>query len=158
MTNAKTGKKNFLHTAIKHIDIKRHDTRALVEDMSHMSSSARDLGRASHIYDFMVRDKDATVFLAIAGSASAAGCMQVYVDMVKSNMVDVIVATGASIVDMDFFEALGFKHYVGTPNVDDSELRSHRIGRIYDTLIDEDELQHCDLTVREIADGLEPRA
>ena len=30
-------------------------------------------------------------------------------------MVDAIVATGATIVDMDFFEALGFKHYQGTP-------------------------------------------
>ncbi len=33
--------------------------------------------------------------------------MQVYADMVKYNMVDVIVATGATVVDMDFFEALG---------------------------------------------------
>ena len=83
--------------------------------------------------------------------------MQVYVDMVKNKMVDAIVATGASIVDMDFFEALGFKHYKGSPYANDKDLRDHYIDRIYDTYIDEEELQNCDMTVKEIADGLEPR-
>jgi deoxyhypusine synthase len=83
--------------------------------------------------------------------------MQVYVEMVKNNMVDAIVATGASIVDMDFFEALGYKHYKGTPFIDDSMLRNNYIDRIYDTYIDEEELQHCDDTVKKIADALEPR-
>jgi deoxyhypusine synthase len=105
----------------------------------------------------MINDKGCTVFLTLAGSTSAGGCMQVYVDMVKHNMVDAIIATGASIVDMDFFEALGFKHYKGSPDVDDRLLREQYIDRIYDTYIDEDELQVCDLTIKEIADQLEPR-
>ena len=42
-------------------------------------------------------------------------------------MVDAIVATGASIVDMDFFEGLGFKHYQGSQFQDDSELRKNYI-------------------------------
>lgn len=58
---------------------------------------------------------------------------------------------------MDFFEALGFRHYQGTPHVDDQELRRLYIDRIYDTYIDEESLQVCDRTIREIADGLEPR-
>ena len=36
-------------------------------------------------------------------------------------MVDAIVATGASIIDMDFFEALGFKHYQGSQFQDDTD-------------------------------------
>jgi len=72
-------------------------------------------------------------------------------------MVDAIVATGASIVDMDFFEALGFRHYQGTPFVDDKLLRSLYIDRIYDTFISEDDLQRCDKTIKKIADLLEPR-
>ena len=151
-------KKALLNKKIEHIDIKKHDTRALIRDMSNMSFSARDLGRASEIYDLMIKDKKATIFLTIAGSTSAGCCMQVYVDMIKNNMVDVIVATGASIVDMDFFEALGFKHYKGSQYVDDSELRSLYIDRIYDTYIDEEELQNCDLTIKEIADTLRPQA
>jgi len=69
-----------------------------------MSFSARDLASAADIYDRMLREKKCAVILTLAGSTSAAGCMQVYVDLVKNNMVDVIVATGASIVDMDFLK------------------------------------------------------
>jgi deoxyhypusine synthase len=69
-------------------------------------------------------------------------------------MVDAIVATGAAIVDMDFFEALGFKHYQGSQFVDDKHLRDNYIDRIYDTYIDEEELQNCDHTIRKIADSL----
>jgi len=49
-----------------------------------------------------------------------------------------------SIVDMDFFEALGFKHYQGSQFQNDNVLREHYIDRIYDTYIDEDQLQACD--------------
>src|SRR5690606_3956016 len=72
-------------------------------------------------------------------------------------MVDVIVSTGANIVDQDFFEALGFRHYKGTPFVDDNQLRELAIDRIYDTYIDEEELRVCDDTVAQIADSLPPR-
>jgi deoxyhypusine synthase len=96
------------------------------------------------------------VVLSLAGSTSAAGCMQVYVDMLQNKMIDAVVATGASIVDMDFFEALGFKHYRGSPAVDDRELRSQFIDRIYDTYIDEHDLQVCDAKIKEIADALPP--
>ena len=59
---------------------------------------------------------------------------------------------------MDFFEALGFKHYQGSQFQSDGELRDNYIDRIYDTYIDEDELQACDKIVGEIADSLEPRS
>ena len=52
----------------------------------------------------MLKDKDCTIFLTLAGSTSAAGCMNIYRDIVKYNMVDAIVATGASIIDMDFLK------------------------------------------------------
>jgi deoxyhypusine synthase len=58
---------------------------------------------------------------------------------------------------LDFFEALGFRHYKGSPHADDRLLRKNYIDRIYDTYIDEEELQVCDMTIREIADSLEPR-
>ena len=71
-------------------------------------------------------------------------------------MVDAVVATCATIVDMDFFEALGFKHYQGTPFVDDQDLCRLEIDRIYDTFIDEKELTACDKMVQTIADGMRP--
>ncbi len=156
---AKTVKKkqDFLKSKVEHIDIKRINAVEIINSMKKMSFSARDLAAAADMYNRMLADRNCVIFLTIAGSTSAAGCMQIYADMVKHNMVDAVVATGASIVDMDFFEALGFHHYQGTPHVDDSELRRLYIDRIYDTYIDEQQLQHCDKTVTEIADALPPR-
>jgi len=150
-------KKEFLKKTVQHIDIKSFDAVGIVEAMKKMSFTARDLGDAADIYDRMLKDRKCAVILTIAGSTSAAGCMQIYVDLVRNNMVDAIVATGAAIVDMDFFEALGFSHYQGSPHVDDQMLRSLYIDRIYDTYIDEEQLQSCDRTVKEIADALAPR-
>ena len=151
-------KKDLLNKSVEHIDIKAIDAVDIINAMKKMSFSARDLGNAADIYDKMLKEENCAVILTLAGSTSAGGCMQVYVDMVKNNMVDAIVATGAAIVDMDFFEALGFKHYQGTPFVDDKLLRKLYIDRIYDTYIDEEQLQACDKTIKLIADDLPPRA
>ena len=151
-------KKEFLSKPIEHIDITSFDSRNIISSMEKMSFVSRETANAAKIYNEMLKDQDCTIFLTLAGSTSAAGCMHVYRDMVKYNMVDAIVATGASIIDMDFFEALGFKHYQGSQFQNDTELRNNYIDRIYDTYIDEDELQMCDKIIGEIADSLEPKS
>jgi len=151
-------KKDLLSKEVKHIDITSFDTRSIISAMEKMSFVSRETANASNIYNEMIKDKDCTIFLTLAGSTSAAGCMHIYRDMIKYNMVDAIVATGASIIDMDFFEALGFKHYQGSQFQNDTELRESYIDRIYDTYIDENELQMCDKTIGEIADNLEPKS
>ena len=150
-------KKDFLKNPVRHVDITSFDATPIIDAMREMSFTSRDTAVATDIFDRMLRDKDCTIVLSLAGSTSAAGCMQVYADMIKYNMVDAVVATGASIVDMDFFEALGFKHYQGSPFVDDRQLRELYIDRIYDTFIDEKQLQVCDMTVQKIADALPPK-
>lgn len=150
-------KKDYLKDVIKHIDIKQHNVVKLVDSMGEMAFSARDLHRAAKIYEMMLEDKDNTVILTLAGSLFSAGLKKVVFDMIENNMVDAIVSTGAIMVDQDFFEALGFKHYIGTPFSDDNELRDLHIDRIYDTFIDEDELRVCDDTTTAIFDSLEPR-
>ena len=151
-------KKDLLSKEVEHIDITKFDAREIISSMSKMSFVSRETANAADIYNEMLKDKDCTIFLTLAGSTSAAGCMHVYRDLVKYNMVDAIVATGASIIDMDFFEALGFKHYQGSQFQDDTELSENYIDRIYDTYIDEDQLQMCDRIIGEIADTLEPRS
>ena len=151
-------KKYFLKDPVEHIDITTFDTRKIISSMQKMSFVSRETGNAANIYNEMLKDKDCTIFLTLAGSTSAAGCMNIYRDMVKYNMVDAVVATGASIIDMDFFEALGFKHYRGSQFQDDNELRENYIDRIYDTYIDEDELQICDKIICDIADSLKPKS
>lgn len=153
----KKSKKDFLKDEVKHIDIKSFDSTQIIEAMENMSFSARETALAAKLLNEMITDKNCTIILTLAGSTSAAGCMQIYVDMVKNNMIDAIVATGASIVDMDFFEALGFKHYIGSQFADNHELRELYIDRIYDTFIDEEQLQECDKAIKKIADSLPPK-
>ncbi|MDR2065566.1 MAG: deoxyhypusine synthase [Prevotellaceae bacterium] len=150
-------KKDLLKETIKHIDIKSFDATKIVDAMRDMSFTSRDTAKAADIFQMMIKEKNCTNILTIAGSTSAGGCMQVYVDLVKNRMIDCIVSTGASIIDMDFFEALGFKHYKGTPFIDDNFLRRNYVDRIYDTYIDETELQKCDAAIKKIADKLEAR-
>ena len=151
-------KKSILSSPVEHINIKSFDARKIIDGMRKMSFTSRDTARAASIYNEMLADKDCSIFLTLAGSTSAGGCMDLYTDLVKNNMVDAIVATGASIIDMDFFEALGFKHYQGSQFQDDTELRKNYIDRIYDTYIDEEELQACDQAICDIANTLEPRS
>ena len=150
-------KAQLLSNPVEHIDITKIDARPIIAAMGKMSFTARDLGRATDIFKQAVDDPDCSVILTLAGSTSAGGCMHVYRDLVKYGMVDAIVSTGASIVDMDFFEALGYKHYQADSQVDDNELRDLYIDRIYDTYIDEEELQACDHVIKEITDSLERR-
>ncbi len=152
-----TRKAELLATEVEHIDITSFDARPIVEAMRKMSFSSRDLGRATDIYNQMLSDKDCSIALVIAGSTSAGGCMDLYAELIRNNMVDMVVATGATIVDMDFFEALGHKHYQANEVPDDDTLRSLYIDRIYDTYIDEEALQAVDHTIFEIAETLEPR-
>jgi deoxyhypusine synthase len=150
-------KAELLSTTVEHIDIREYDARPLIDAMGKMSFTSRDLARATRIYNQMLEDQGCTIFLVVAGSTSAAGCMDLYAELVRSNMVDCIVATGATIVDMDFFEGLGYKHYQALEIPDDDTLRSLYIDRIYDTYIDEEELQHVDNTIYEIAESLEEK-
>ena len=149
-------KAELLSTVVEHIDITSFDARPIVEAMGKMSFTSRDLARATRIYNQMLEDQDCTIFLVIAGSTSAGGCMDLYAELVRSNMVDCVVATGATIVDMDFFEGLGHKHYQALEVPDDDTLRSLYIDRIYDTYIDELQLQDCDFTINAIANALPP--
>lgn len=150
-------KQEYLKDVIEHIDIKKYNVVPMVDAMEKMAFQARNLNRASKIYDMMLAEKECGVILTLAGSLFSAGLKKVVYDMVMNNMVDAIVSTGAIMVDQDFFEALGFKHYIGTPFSDDNELRDLAIDRIYDTYIDEDELRICDDTTAKIFDSLEPR-
>ncbi len=110
----------------------------------------------------MLRDTECGVILCLAGSLISAGLQKVFVDMIRNNMVDAIVSTGANIVDQDFFEALGFRHYIAGDEYKygngDGDLRELMIDRIYDTFIDEEELRICDETTEKIINSLAPKA
>jgi len=151
-------KKSLLKDTIEHIDIRSFDARPIIEAYGRMAFQARNLHNASGIFNRMLQDDSCSIILTLAGSLFSAGLKNIVTDMIQHNMVDVIVSTGAIMVDQDFFEGIGYHHYLGNARADDDRLRELHIDRIYDTYINEDELRKCDLTVAKIADGLQEQS
>ena len=143
-----------LKRVVEHIDITNYDVTDLVRELRSTSFTSREIYNACDLYKQMLEEEELTVILTIAGSTQAAGCLQLYRDLVRYNMVDIIVATGASIIDMDLFEGLGNKHYIGSSKADDNILREEYIDRIYDTFISEDDLKQVDNFIAEFANKI----
>jgi deoxyhypusine synthase len=163
MPNGKWTKKELLSREVAHIDITKVDARGLIKSYREMAYSSRTLAQAADIYSMMLKDKDCAVIVTLAGSLISAGLKKALITLVENNMIDAIVSTGANIVDQDFFEGLGFKHYIApgspeAPPVDDLTLRNLMIDRIYDTYINEDDLRACDHVTYEIFNAFEPGA
>ncbi|MFP4496573.1 MAG: 1,9-bis(guanidino)-5-aza-nonane synthase [Vulcanimicrobiota bacterium] len=150
-------KEEILKEQIAHFDMSSFNAVNMMEQFENMAFQARNLSNAAKIYDKMLADKDCSIILCMAGSLFSAGLKKIVYDMINCNMIDAIVSTGALIVDQDFFEALGFRHYKGHPKANDDVLMKKQIDRIYDTYISEEELRICDFTIAEIADSLDPR-
>lgn len=157
-TNQAWTREQLLNDRIEHIDPTSFDARPIIDAYEKMAFSSRTLARACRIYDMMLADKGCAVVLTLAGSMVSAGLKKAIITLVENNMVDAIVSTGANIVDQDFFEGLGYPHYIapGTPEappVDDMTLRDMMIDRIYDTYIDEHHLRACDDVTRQVFDS-----
>ena len=144
-------KYDLLRDVVRHVDPTSFDARPLIRAYGDMAFQARNLAAAAGIVDRMLADRDCGVILTLAGSLFSAGLKDTVALMIENDMVDAVVSTGANVVDQDFFEALGFRHYQGDVRADDNQLRELGIDRIYDTYIDEEELRVCDMTIAEIA-------
>jgi len=156
-------KRALLARPVRHIDVTAFDGRAVIDAYRDAALQARNLAEAADIFAEMVEEPGGVVILTLAGSLVSAGLRETLLALVECDMVDVIVATGAIVVDQDFFEALGFRHYMApgspeAPVVEDEELRALEIDRIYDTWVDEVEMRVCDETVAGVLDGMEARA
>lgn len=148
----------LLTSTVKHIDLRSLVvTEDTISALENTAFQARNLARAARIYHKMLEDKTCSIILCLAGSLVSAGMKKIILDLIEHNMVDAVVSTGANLVDQDFFEALGFQHYQGTPTANDVELQNLGIDRIYDTYIDEDQLRICDETICQIANTLEAK-
>lgn len=156
-------KKELLANPVEHVDITAFDARPILEAWSKTAFQARNTARAADIYSQMLGDTGCVVILTLAGSLVSAGMKKAICQLIEANAIDAVVSSGANLVDQDFFEGLGFKHYIApgspeNPPVDDPTLRDLAIDRIYDTYINEDELRICDDTTKAIFDTLEPGA
>lgn len=156
-------KADLLANPVEHVDITAFDARPMLDACSKTAFQARNTARAAEIYSMMLADTGCAVILTLAGSLVSAGMKKAVCQLIEANAIDAIVSSGANVVDQDFFEGLGYRHYIApgspdAPPVDDPTLRGFGIDRIYDTYIDEDELRVCDDTTKDIFDSLEPGA
>jgi len=152
-------KNELLSAPIEAVDLTNaRSIGELVEAYGKSSVQARNIGRCTEVYENMLLDKDRpTILLGVAGPLIAGGLRKVLRDMIEYGMVDVVVSTGA-ILYQDFYQAKGYKHYKGSPEADDAELRDLLIDRIYDTYVDEEKFWDCDTFVAKFAEKLEPRS
>ena len=130
----------------------------IVNSFKSMSIQARLIGQCASVYENMLKDKNRpTIFLGLAGPLIAGGLRKVIRDMVAYGIVDVIVSTGA-IIYQDIYQAFGHKHYIGSPEADDTVLRKLLVNRIYDTYVDDEKFVKTDSWIGRFADTLSPRA
>ena len=98
----------------------------------------RNLGIAADILYEMFNDKSCLTILTLSGAMVPAGMGHLICELIENNLIDVIISTGANITH-DFIDAfLNGGHYQGGDDVDDEDLFKHRINRIYDVFLPED--------------------
>ncbi|MHC4606086.1 MAG: deoxyhypusine synthase family protein [Planctomycetota bacterium] len=148
-------KAELLREPVEQVDLEKiRNIADLLDAYAGASIQARNLGSCAKVLERMLTDPDRpTIMLGLAGPLIAAGLRKVLRDMVAFGMVDVIVSTGA-ILYQDLYQARGFKHFRGSPNADDRELRSVYIDRIYDVYVDEDRFWETDCWIGRFADSL----
>ena len=146
---------NYLKEPIRPLDLEKIQTISeLLNAFSKTSFQSRTLAMCADIYVAMLEDKErSTIFFGLAGAMVPAGMKGVVSTMVRKNMIDTIVSTGANMYH-DFVEALGEHHYIGSPSADDVKLRDEGIDRIYDTFADESKFRMIDNMVMYFADKL----
>lgn len=106
----------------------------LIEE-TFLAYNAARLRQACEIFTKKMLTKKGIVGMSIAGALTPAGLgLSCIVPLIKAGFVDWIVATGANMYH-DLHFAFNFPLYVGSPAVDDADLRKNDVVRIYDIFL-----------------------
>jgi deoxyhypusine synthase len=133
-------KSAFLRQPIRHLDLKETENLFnLVQTFRYTSFQSRNVFKCFEVYRKMLGDPSCVIFLGLSGAMIPGGMRKIIRDMIEMKLVDVLVSTGANIFH-DVFESFGYRHYVGSEEGDDDCLRRHRIVRVYDALMDDQEI------------------
>jgi deoxyhypusine synthase len=147
--------KDILQEPVKHIQINgKLSVDELIQQFKNSGSfGAGRLSTACDIYERMVRDKECTIYLALAGAVVPAGMRSLIVKLIRERFIDVLVSTGANMVH-DAIEAVGGHHYKGHWIVDDNMLYEQNIYRIYDIFVSEEDFLRLDHRLVDIYDEI----
>ncbi len=106
----------------------------LIDNVFLAYNSAR-LREGCRLFVEKMLQPDVTVGMSLAGALIPAGLGKaVIVPLMKAGFIDWIVSTGANLYH-DLHFAFNFKLHVGSPLVDDADLRKNDVVRIYDILL-----------------------
>ncbi len=105
--------------------------------------NGRRLAEAAELYSRML-DEGTTVGLTLAGAMTPIGMSGVFISLIEAGFVDFIISTGANIYH-DLHRPYDAPMVQGDAQVDDNELASVGVARIYDVFIeDQDTLMATD--------------
>jgi deoxyhypusine synthase len=123
-----------------------------VIDRTFLAYNAARLGEGCRLFtERMLADDHVTVGMSLAGALTPAGlgCAAI-IPLIKAGFVDWIVATGANLYH-DMHHAMNLPLYRGSPFLHDPVLRRFGVVRIYDILLDYDDvLMRTDDILRQI--------
>ncbi len=122
---------SYLKAKVESIEVGRKSISQLLSEMARTAFQGRRLGEAFELWEEMLREKDLTIIMGLAGSLSTAGQWKMINWLIERRFIDVLVPTGANISE-DIVEALGFSYWRGSPDVDDGELLMADLNRYYD--------------------------
>ncbi len=108
------------------------DFDQLLDRMASTSFQGRNLGKAAQVLELMFNEPDNLVVLTISGALTVAQQGPVFVELIRSGLVQVVVGTGA-LLTHDLLENLGFSHYEA-PAMSDAEAAEKGLCRVYDSI------------------------
>jgi deoxyhypusine synthase len=110
----------------------------LLNSLKFCGFQGRNLGIGLDILYKMVSDKNVLTVLTLSGAMVPAGMGELICILMEHKLIDVLVTTGANIIHDLVDSVSNVGHFIGNPNVDDDDLFKHRINRIYDTFLPEE--------------------
>ena len=122
---------NYLKKKVESIKVKNKSISQLLAEMAKTAFQGRKLGETVEVWEEMLKEKDLTIIMGLAGSLSTAGQWKIVNWLIKNRFIDVLVSTGANISE-DIIEAMGSSYWQGSPAVDDVALLKTDINRYYD--------------------------
>ncbi len=145
----------YLGRKVECIEVKEKSISQLVSEMKGTAFQGRKLGEAVEVWEEMLKEKDLTIIMGLAGSLSTAGQWKIINWLIEKRFIDVIVSTGANVSE-DIVDALGFGYWQGTPHANDEELLKSDINRYYDVYGRESDYRKMEDIITEFILTLKP--
>jgi deoxyhypusine synthase len=121
----------YFSRKLEPIKVKEKSISQLLAEMSRTAYQGRKLGEAVDVWENMLKEKDLTIVMGLAGSMSTAGQWTIVNWLMEKRFIDVLVSTGANVSE-DIVDAMGFGYWQGSHLVDDEALLKADINRYYD--------------------------